>query len=313
MTIANPALERSPLPRLNITGPVLLGVAVFAAFLAAGLALAVLVSVDRGAAFAGRVVVEPKVTIVSPAKGGVAARVHVSDGATVGAGDLLVSLDASALDELIRSLTAQADAAARQLAELRQAAASAAKVDPGTSGERPHMPELGRSAAALEKQAADLLARIAVAEQTLAQSAIRAPAAGRVRLLSTLGPNSVIAPGAPLIEIESAGNCLVLDGFLPARDIAAVKPGMHVKVWLAGSLQALAARLAWVSTELIEDPRGAAAYLVRVEFDGTAAEALLRAAHQAGGSAQVMVVTGQRTLLAGLLDPIRRNVRLFRI
>jgi multidrug resistance efflux pump len=63
----------------------------------------------------------------------------------------------------------------------------------------------------LKIEAEQLLGRIALAEQDLARSEIRAPVSGRVVALAVSGPNPVIAPGATVAEIATAEPRSLLD------------------------------------------------------------------------------------------------------
>ncbi len=53
----------------------------------------------------------------------------------------------------------------------------------------------------LEQEAHWLLTRIAIAEEELARSEVRAPVAGRVVAIAVDGANAPIAPGMTLLEI----------------------------------------------------------------------------------------------------------------
>ncbi len=194
-------------PRLDIRGPLAIGLAAVLLFLAAGLSATMLAPTDHMAQLAGlwrSIVPEVKVTLVQHPKGGIGASVHVAEGADVKTGDLLITLDTAVLDRQIVALQAQAASVETQLESLaKEAAMISARPEP-TQADREQVQSLEQRIAALEKESQDLLTRIAAAEQDLARSEIRAPVSGRLVSLAVRRPGTVIAPGATVAEIVSS-------------------------------------------------------------------------------------------------------------
>ena len=94
---------------------------------------------------------------------------------------------------------------------------------------------------------------------------------------------------------------------------------MPAKVWLTAlswrEQRPLPARLAWVSADSMEDKRTGQPYFsARVEIDDAIPGAAdKRSALQPGMRAEILLVTGQRTLLDQLIEPVVRNInRAFR-
>jgi hypothetical protein len=93
---------------------------------------------------------------------------------------------------------------------------------------------------------------------------------------------------------------------------------MPAKVWLTAlswrEQRPLMARLAWVSADSIEDRRtGQPYFTARVEIENTQADSPNRSALQPGMRAEILLVTGQRTLFEQLIEPVVRNInRAFR-
>ncbi|KAB2913454.1 MAG: biotin/lipoyl-binding protein [Hyphomicrobiaceae bacterium] len=209
--LARPARSRTSadgqIPRLDIRGPLAIGYAAVLIFLAASVSAAILVPAEHLAQSAGlwrSIAPEVKVMLVQHAKGGIGASVHVTEGAQVKAGDLLVTLDTAVLDRQIVALQAQAASVKTQLESLaKEAAMISARPEP-TQADRDQVQSLEQRIAALEKESQDLLTRIAAAELDLARSEIRAPVSGRVVSLAVRRPGTVIAPGATVAEIASS-------------------------------------------------------------------------------------------------------------
>jgi membrane fusion protein, type I secretion system len=322
--------ERTPMPhesghvdptrtaRLDIRAPTVFGLAVIALFFGAGLGGAAFAPIDKGVTLPGTIIAETKVKPVQHQRGGIVRRIYVRDGQEVAEGALLVSFDASALEEQVGAMRAQAQAADRQLALARQEAATMTDLMERKLAARSRVLALERQVAEIEKERASLGARIVVAEQEIERSAVRAPVSGRVLRLEVHAPGAVVQPGGTVLEIVPEEDRLVIEGRLAPNQIENVEPGMPARVWLTAlswrEQRPLAARLAWVSADSVEDKRSGAPYFIaRVELDEPRAEIAQRVTLHAGMRAELVLLTGRRTLLDQLLDPVMRNIgRAFR-
>jgi biotin carboxyl carrier protein len=199
---ATAAPAHRAVPRLNVRGPLALGLIAILLFITAGLGTAFTRLGDL-AAFAGGAMFETRLATVASPKVGLAARVHVRQGADVQAGDLVITLDTATLDRQIAALKAQPKTAKRQLALVRQEASGLVKPTDAPTAGRPMLASLEQRTGELEQEAQWLLTRIAAAEEELAASEVRAPASGRVVALGVHEPNAPIAPGMTLIAIAT--------------------------------------------------------------------------------------------------------------
>ena len=298
--------------------PCCLGLAIVLVFFGAGIGGAAYAPIDKGIGMSGTIIVETKVKAVQHQRGGVVDRIHVAEGQQVKAGQLLISLDSKSIDDQLFALRAQAEAAQRQLSLIRQETATMTDLLERKLAARSRVLALERQVAEIEKENAGLNARIAVAEQELQRTEIRAPAGGRVLTLAVHGPGAVIQPGATVAEIVPEQDRLVIEGRLTPNAIENVKPGMPAKVWLTSlswrDQRPLRGRLAWVSPDSVEDKRTGAAYFVaRVELEDTKAEIARRVTLHPGMRTEMLLLTGERTLLDQLIDPLLRNInRAFR-
>lgn len=309
---------RSPRARLDIRGPVLWGLALVALFFGAGLGGAATSPIDKGIGMPGTLIVESKVKAVQHQRGGTVGQIHVAEGQVVKAGQLLVSLDSKSVDDQLTALRLQAEAAQRQMNLVRQEAATMADLLERRLAPRSRVLTLERQVAEIEKENAALTARISLAEQELQRTEIRSPAAGRVLSLAVHGQGAVIQPGATVAEIVPEQDRLVIEGRLAPNFIDNVKPGMPAKVWLTTltwrEQRPLKATLAWVSPDSVEDKRtGASYFIARVELDDTRSEIARRITLHPGMRTEMLLLTGERTLLDQLIDPLLRNInRAFR-
>jgi len=308
----SPRLPRR-IARLDLRAPLLTGLAVIVAFFGVGVALAGFARIDKGVGLSGTIIVESKVKPVQHQRGGTIAQIHVREGEEVKAGALLMNLDTQDLDQQISALNAQAEAAARQLDLARQEAATIKELADRKLAARSRVLGLERQVAEIEKESVALSAKISLAEQELSRAAIRAPVSGRVLSLAVRNPGAVIQGGQTIAEIVPVEDRLVIEGRLAPNQIENVKPGMPAKVWLTAlswrEQRPLAARLAWVSADSVEDRRsGTPHFLARVELDDHPSELARRLKLHPGMRAEMVLLTGERTLLDELIDPLMRNV-----
>lgn len=311
------AAVRRP-PKLNIRGPVLFGLAVVAVFFGGGIGGAAYAPIDKGISVSGTIIVETKVKTVQHQKGGTVERIHVAEGQDVKVGQLLLTLDSKSIDDQLVALKAQAEAAQRQLSLIRQEAATMTDLLDRKLAAKSRVLALERQVAEIEKENAGLSARIAIAEQEMQRNEIRSPASGRILSLAVTGPGAVIQPGSTVVEIVPEQDRLVIEGKVPPSSIDNVKPGMPAKVWLTSlswrDQRPLRGKLAWVSPDSVEDKRTGAAYFVaRVELEDGPAEISRRLKLVPGMRTELLLLTGERTLLDQLIDPLLRNInRAFR-
>ena len=305
-------------PRLDVRAPILFGLAVAFTFFVVGIGGAAYAPIDKGVGAPGTIIVETKVKPVQHQRGGTVQRIHVVEGQDVMAGDLLVSLDTQSLDQQIAALHAQAEAAAKQLDLVRQEAATMTDLSERKLAARSKVLSLERQVAEVEKESAGLNAKIALTEQELERSELRAPVAGRVLSLQVSGPGAVIQPGQTVLDIVPESDRLVIEGRLAPNQIENVKPGMPARVWLTAlswrDQRPLAGRLAWMSADSVEDKRTGTSYFVaRIELDETRAEIAKRTEMHPGMHAEILLLTGKSTLLDSLVNPLLRNInRAFR-
>ncbi|MEQ1711182.1 MAG: HlyD family efflux transporter periplasmic adaptor subunit [Hyphomicrobium sp.] len=305
-------------PALDVRLPVVMGLTVVVAFFGVGIGAAAYAPIAKGVGLPGTIIVETKVKPVQHQRGGQVSRIHVSEGQLVKAGDILITLDTQSVDDQLVALKAQAELARRQLSLARDEAATMADLLDRKLAARSRVLGLERQVAELEKESAGLVARIAVAEQELQRAELRAPVAGRVLKLKVASEGAVVPPGGTVLDIVPDSDRLVIEGRLQPNQIEALKPGMPAKVWLSAlswrEQRPLAARLAWVSADSVEDQRtGQPYFIARVELEERPPEATRQYALHPGMRAEMVLLTGERTLLDQLIDPIMRNInRAFR-
>lgn len=316
-TTLDPRHERVLAP-LDIRNPVGIGVMIVVAFFGLGVGAAAMAPIDKGIGMPGTIIVESRVKQVQHEMGGTVAAVHVAEGQHVAAGDLIATMDIKGLTEQLRALDAQEQAAQRQLALARQEAGTMRDLYQRQLASRSRLLTLERQVAEIEKEIAAQSSRIEIVRRDLSRAEIRATEAGRILSLAVKGAGGVIQAGATVAELVPDDDRLVIEGRLNPNQIENVRPGMPAKVWLTAlswrEQRPLAARLAWISPDSIEDRRSGAPYFAaRVELEDGAAVARQKITLQPGMRSEILLMTGERTLLDQLIDPLMRNInRAFR-
>jgi multidrug efflux pump subunit AcrA (membrane-fusion protein) len=291
---------------------------VLALALGGGLGAATLAPIERGVMIAGTLIVETKVRAIQHQRGGLIGRIDVKEGDVVAEGAIVARLDTSALDEQRAALRAQQLASQRQLALIRQEAATISDLADRKLAARSRVLGLERQVAEVEKEAAALVARIATVEQEIARAAITSPVSGRVLAIGATGRSAVLQPGQTLMEIVPEDDRIVVEGRISPGQIEDIRPGMAAKVWLAGTSwrdnRPITGRLAWLSPDSVEDKRtGVHHFVARVELDRSRRDLAREVRLHPGIRTEILLLTGQRRLIDQLLDPLLRSInRAFR-
>jgi len=144
---------------------------------------------------------------------------------------------------------------------------------------------------------------------------IKAPIAGQVIGLQVTGVGGVVTPGQHLMDILPRGEALVLDVKVPPQTIDRVKVGDPVEVRLSAFANTpqlvVDAKLVKLAGDAVTENMGgvvASYYIGRVEITPEGLKALGGRQLQPGMSAEVLIRTGQRSMLTYLLHPMLKRV-----
>jgi len=149
-------------------------------------------------------------------------------------------------------------------------------------------------------------------EDEFKRTVIKAPADGYVVGLEAHTIGGVIKPGDRIMDVVPEGDVLVVEAQLPVNLIDKVRVGqlanMHLQIVLGGGVQpVIEGRVARISADRLTDQRtGAPYYSARIEITPRGEEEILKhKIHvQPGMQADVVVITGERTVLQYLLRPL---------
>ncbi|MBK9363542.1 MAG: HlyD family type I secretion periplasmic adaptor subunit [Rubrivivax sp.] len=181
--------------------------------------------------------------------------------------------------------------------------------------EQEFMKEVSERLADLQREVEANQERLLAITQELERMQIRAPVAGQVLGLAINGPGAVVTPGQKLLDIVPQGESLLLDARIPTHVIDRIKVGDVTEVRFSAFANApqlvVLGRLVSLSADAVTEhlPTGSMSYFLgRVELTPDGKKALGDRVLQPGMSAEVLVKTGERSLLTYLLHPLTKRI-----
>jgi HlyD family type I secretion membrane fusion protein len=163
----------------------------------------------------------------------------------------------------------------------------------------------------------DLEELLRSAEDVLGRTNILAPLAGTIVGLQVHTRGGVIAPGEPLMDLVPSGAPMIIEARVDPNDIDVVHAGLPAQVRLTafnqGHLSPMQGQVLTVSADSLTDERtGVPYFLTRIVLTADTPEDKAVALYP-GMQAEVLIVTGERTVLDYVLKPISRSIaRAFR-
>ena len=165
----------------------------------------------------------------------------------------------------------------------------------------------------LSARIADMQPRLRAARDKLNRLELRAPMAGTVVGMQFHTEGGVIGPGAPVLDLVPTDAPYVIEARLSPQDIDVVRAGLPAEVRLIAFSSritpTLPGRVVHVSADSLLDRKSEQSYYeIKVEIE---VDPLLLKQHNVdldklypGMPVEVMLVTGQRTLLDYILQPV---------
>jgi len=157
-----------------------------------------------------------------------------------------------------------------------------------------------------------------VAEDILRRTDIRAPGSGTIQNLKVHTVGSVIRAGDVLMELVPQNEQLIVNARVSPRDIDNVSAGLDTEVRFTAFKTKLTpimlGRVQSVSNDVItpENPQEMPYYLARIDVDENDIPADIEGRLTAGMPADVIITTGERTVInfiaAPLLDAVRKSL-----
>lgn len=156
--------------------------------------------------------------------------------------------------------------------------------------------------------------KLRMADDVLARTDVRAPRAGRVVGSKVHTVGAVVRPGDTLMEIVPEDDDLIVTAKVSPMDVNSLHPGMNAEVRLPsfkgrrtpvtiGEVKSIAA------DTLRDDISQQQFYALRVSVRASGFPEAVRSKLRPGMPAEVLVATGERTVLAYLLQPLTDSMR----
>lgn len=151
----------------------------------------------------------------------------------------------------------------------------------------------------------------------LTRTTIRSPVEGQVVGLATQTVGGVIGPGQKLMDVVPRHESLLLEAHVPPHLIDRLKPGQETDVRFSTFAHSPAlvveGKVDSISTDLITEPASgnapaSAYYLARISLTDKGLKELGTRQMQAGMPAEVVIKTGERTVLNYLLHPLLKRL-----
>lgn len=182
--------------------------------------------------------------------------------------------------------------------------------------------EVAKELAEVQNDLSALREKLRSLQDTVERTVVRAPDAGMVLGMAVHTLGAVVRPGERILDIVPQNEKLVVEAQISPQDIDQVRIGQLAEVRFSAfkqrDLPQIQGRLVSVSADrLVDDAEGRKVpyYLARVEISAEGLQALTHAklVLLPGMPAEVLVNTGERTLLQYLTAPLMNTVaRSFR-
>jgi HlyD family secretion protein len=156
----------------------------------------------------------------------------------------------------------------------------------------------------------DVEERVRASEDAFLRINIIAPMSGTVTDLLVHTVGGVIKPGEKLMDIVPKDDMLIIEAMVQTQDIDVVRDGLEASVRLsaykARFVPPIKGVVTNVSADRFDDPQQHSSfYKARVVVDSDELKALENVELYPGMPADVLIITGRRTLLSYLFAPIR--------
>jgi epimerase transport system membrane fusion protein len=165
-----------------------------------------------------------------------------------------------------------------------------------------------------QMQVSDLQERVRASEDVKSRIVITSPVRGIVTGLNVHTVGGVVNPGGKITDIVPIGEKLIVEAKVNPQDIDSVHKGLEARVRLTAyksrNVPPVMGVVENISPDRFTDERTGISYFVaRIEINPKQIENLKGVELSAGMPADVMIVTGARTLLGYILSPIGDSFR----
>jgi protease secretion system membrane fusion protein len=220
----------------------------------------------------------------------------------------------------IRELAADGYASRNQLLQLEQAQAElrTSATDLQTNYARvqqEYIKELSAQLADVRREVQSGQEKLQAVTDELSRTQLRSPVDGQVVGMTVTSTGGVVTPGQRLMDVVPKGEALLVDAKIPPHVIDKVHSGEVVDVRFSAFSNSpqlvLDGRLVSLSSDVISEQTAAGVmsyYLGRVEITPAGLKELGKRVMQPGMPAEVLIKTGERSLLTYLMHPLTKRL-----
>lgn len=165
-----------------------------------------------------------------------------------------------------------------------------------------------------KRESANYAERVRSLRDDLERTVIRSPADGSVTGLAVFTVGGVISPGSKLMDIVPADDKLIFEAQVPSHVIDGVRAGLLADVNLHNFPEnpdlVVQGKVISVSADLIINPNANLPpyYLARIEVTPEGVKKLGKHQLQPGMPADIVIKTGERTMMTYLMKPLMRRL-----
>ncbi|MBP9791686.1 MAG: HlyD family efflux transporter periplasmic adaptor subunit [Rickettsiales bacterium] len=277
---------------------------------------------DSSAGAQGFVVVASKKQIIQHREGGIIEAIYVKEGESVQAGQPLIKLSDKSAKAQLEALLIQKESFSKQLSLIQSQLESLNNLYEKGFIQKDKIIQIQSQEAQALGHIGEIDARILTSEEALERITIKAPVAGTVNQLQVHTIGGTVGSGMTLMTIIPKEDDLIVEAYLAPQEIESVYVGLPAKVRISAFKSRTTAPLngivTFISSDVVEPPQYQAQemqlfqhrglhYKVKISIDKKELRNISKYKDlelYPGMVAEVMIVTGERTLLQYLLDPV---------
>ena len=177
-----------------------------------------------------------------------------------------------------------------------------------TQREQEFRKEIEAQLSEVSKEARAQSERLVALDDELRRTEIRSPSAGAVVGLNVSTRGAVLAAGTRIMDIIPADERMIVEAQVDPHLIERIKAGIPAKLMFVAlnprTTPVVDGKLMSISADLLQTPQGIPYYLARIEVPAEALKMLGDVELHAGMPVDVVLVTGERSLLNYLLKPV---------
>jgi HlyD family secretion protein len=174
--------------------------------------------------------------------------------------------------------------------------------------------QIASSLTDVRQKVADVREKMAIAKDVLSRSEVVAPVAGTVQNLKIFTIGQVVRPGEPLLDIVPNNEHLIVEVQFSPNDIDGVLIGQQAEIrfpaFRSRIIPLIVGRLESLSRDrLVDETSKQPYYRGIVGLDSTNIPEEWRSRVRAGMPAEVIVASGERTVLSYFVSPLTSTLR----